>query len=311
MKNGLYTLAVEPADDQQKLSQILSKHITGLSHSRAKLAIESGLLTVNKRRVKDILALGYTNDFLKIDLRQGCDPKSRTEYLLRGIEIVYEDSDIIVVSKPAGILVHQTPDKERGVLIELIHRYFRKKKQPAGYLKTVHRIDKETSGLVIFPRNAKAHTHMGLQFKNHTITRSYVCIVHGHLKPEKGTFTTNLVREIKHTGRRGSSYDENRGKEAITHYEVKEYLDEYTVVECRLETGLTHQIRIHLSEAGHPLLGEEVYIPKELRKTQRFPRQALHAGTIQLTHPGTNRAVGYTAKMPKDMAQFIEKHRPR
>lgn len=308
MKNTRYTWSVPPEQAPEKLSRFLADVLPDLSHTKAKTAIENGLVSVDGEIEDDILAEFQAGQEIELDLRQGFAPRQRSEYLLRGIDVIHEDSDIIVVNKPPGILVHQTAYKERGTLIELIHRYWRKTNTDPGYLKPVHRIDKDTSGLVIFPRNAHAHQSLLAQFKKHTIQRSYLCLAHGLIRPEQGTFKSYLSRERKGQERRGSSDQAGVGKQAVTHYRVQKYLPDFSIVECQLETGRTHQIRIHLSEAGHPLVGEKVYISKALRKRVRFPRQALHAYSLTLLHPKTQKEIRFQADLPEDMHRFIKKH---
>ena len=307
MLNKKYQFSVTIDDDNNKLSQFITDHIPHFSHSKAKEAIKNQLVAVNQVIKTDPLTTISNNDLIDIDLRQGTAPRYRIQSLLRNMEIVFEDDDIIVINKPAGILVHQTEDKEKGTLVELIHRYWRKRKQGPQYLKVVHRIDKETSGLVVFPKNAHAHRILGEQFKNHKVKRSYLAVVHGHVEPRFGQFQSYLVHETKGKARRGSSDKEGVGKLAITNYSVKDYFSNYTLVECWLETGRTHQIRIHFSEAGYPLLGEDVYIDKNLRKHQHFKRQALHAATLSFKHPVTGENVHFTANLPEDMANYMKR----
>ncbi len=308
MENRIYTWTIPGIDNQKKLSLLLTKKVEWLSHSRAKLAIKNGLVTANGQKVTDIVSKGLTNEVIELDLRQGFSPRWRTAGLLRGVKIVHEDDDILVADKPPGILVHQTDDKERGTLLEIIHRYWRKRKRSPGYLKTVHRIDKETSGLVVFPLNATAHRSLAYQFVQHTVARSYLCIVHGHVQPEKGTLINYIVHKAKGRNRRGCSDREGVGKKAVTHYQVRRYLPGYSLVECRLETGISHQIRIQFMEAHYPLLGETVYIPKGLRRKQKFPRQALHASSLKLLHPRTKKYVTFMAELAQDMARYLMKN---
>ncbi|OQY27303.1 MAG: hypothetical protein B6244_11010 [Candidatus Cloacimonetes bacterium 4572_55] len=305
MEYRIHTFTTDRDDCDKKLSRILSEKVESLSHSKAKLVIQNGLVARNDQSLLDITATVSTGDRIRLDLRQGVSPRPRTARLLRGLKIIHEDASILVTNKSPGVLVHQTEEKERGALIELIHRYYRKKKRPPGYLKPVHRIDKDTSGLVIFPRSGYSHRHLAVQFKEHSVARVYSAIVHGQLRPKQGKFESNIVREADARRRRGSSGQPNVGKKAITHYHVLRYFSGYSLVNCRLETGVTHQIRIHLSEAGHPLLGETIYIPKEKRKKQRFPRHALHAASLGFIHPGTGKSVFFEAELPDDMWEFI------
>jgi 23S rRNA pseudouridine1911/1915/1917 synthase len=234
------------------------------------------------------------------------------------------DDDVVVVEKASGISTVRHPaerdweEKRRELVPTLddvtqiaIARKLGKNKHQLQRLRIVHRLDKETSGLVVFGRSVAAERELGRQFKAHTVVRRYIAIVAGHPQPQ--SFSTWLVRD-RGDGRRGSG-DEGEGKHAVTHVDVQERLPRHTVVVCQLETGRTHQIRIHLSEAGHPVCGERVYnrardgsvIPEELAA----PRLALHATELGFIHPTTEQEMHWEMPLPPDLTRFLERLRGR
>jgi 23S rRNA pseudouridine1911/1915/1917 synthase len=239
------------------------------------------------------------------------------------VVIRHLDEDVVVVEKPSGVSTVRHPaerqwDEERRKLVptlddvtqQAIAHKFGRKKHELPRLRIVHRLDKDTSGLVVFARSVRAERELGRQFKAHTVVRRYVAVVRGSVKPQ--TFSTWLVRD-RGDGRRGSGPEMADGKRAVTHVDVLEKLDGYTVVVCQLETGRTHQIRIHLSEAGHPVSGETVYnrradgtvVPDE----SGAPRLALHAAELGFVHPGTGKEVVWEMPPPPDLQRFLERLR--
>ena len=239
------------------------------------------------------------------------------------VVIRHLDEDVVVVEKPSGVSTVRHPaerqwDEQRRKLVptlddvtqQAIAYKFGTKKHELPRLRIVHRLDKDTSGLVVFARSVRAERELGRQFKAHTVVRRYVAIVRGSVRPQ--TFATWLVRD-RGDGRRGSGPEAAGGKHAVTHVDVLERLNGYTVVVCQLETGRTHQIRIHLSEAGHPVCGETVYnrrpdgtvIPDE----SGAPRLALHAAELGFVHPGTGKEVVWEMPPPPDLQRFLERLR--
>jgi 23S rRNA pseudouridine1911/1915/1917 synthase len=241
------------------------------------------------------------------------------------VEIVYLDTHVCVVVKPAGINSNRHEDEQfsrrrqfQPSLAELLPRVLRKREKHSGgspaatRIIPVHRLDRETAGLIVYARNAKAERALSLQFREHTVHRRYLAIIPGYLEAQ--TIESRLVRD-RGDGRRGSSSDDRSGRIAITHIRPVEPLEGYTVIECRLETGRTHQIRIHLSELGHPLCGEKVYNRplggKPIRDKSRAPRLALHAAELGFVHPATGRQMRFNCPWPRDLAQFLEQLRSR
>jgi 23S rRNA pseudouridine1911/1915/1917 synthase len=240
------------------------------------------------------------------------------------IPIRYIDEHVVVVEKPAGISTVRHPAEkdwleERRLLVltldDLVMRQIgmqlpRKKHDPRPRLRIVQRLDKETSGLVVFARTVEAERGLGMQFRKHTVTRRYLAVVAGIVTPQ--TIRSTLARD-RGDGRRGSTTLPDAGKEAVTHIAVEEALPGYTLLSVRLETGRTHQIRIHLAELGHPVCGERVYnrrfqgaaIPDE----SGAPRLALHAAELGFTHPITEEAMHWEMPLPADLRDFLQRLR--
>ena len=233
------------------------------------------------------------------------------------------DEDVVVVEKASGVSTVRHPaerqwDEQRRKLVPTLDDVTQQaiavrlgtRKHELPRLRIVHRLDKDTSGLVVFARSVRAERELGRQFKAHTVVRRYVAVVRGSVRPQ--TFSTWLVRD-RGDGRRGSGPEEAAGKHAVTHVDVLEKLNGYTALVCQLETGRTHQIRIHLAEAGHPVCGETVYnrrpdgtvIPDE----SGAPRLALHAAELGFVHPGTGKEMVWEMPPPPDLERFLERLR--
>ncbi len=247
-------------------------------------------------------------------------PKAATP---EGLVVRHLDEHVVVVEKPPGVntVRHPSeldwPDKHRRLdptLQDLaqwaIAARLRRPARSLPPLRIVHRLDKETSGLVVFARTPLAERELGKQFKKHTVVRRYLAVVPGYLGPR--TIRSNLVRD-RGDGRRGSTTLPGVGKVAVTHVTVEEKLPGYTVLSCRLETGRTHQIRIHLSEAGHPVCGDKVYARRPdgtvVEDKSGAPRLALHATELGFEHPVTGQHLHWTMPLPADLAQFVERLR--
>ena len=259
----------------------------------------------------------------------------RAPELIRGQEAVlvrYFDEHVVVVEKPSGISTVRHPSEREWnqrrkalspTLEDIVPRLVDRKgsqrrKGPLPRLRVVHRLDKETSGLVVFARTVTAERELGRQFRQHTVVRRYLAIVPESLVAQ--TIRTRLVRD-RGDGRRGSTSHRELGKKAVTHIEIVEKLPGFTLIACRLETGRTHQIRIHLAELGHPICGEKVYnrplaacgfalaAPSAKPKATHPPRLALHATELGFAHPVTHEAMHWSMPLPPDLTEFVEKLR--
>jgi 23S rRNA pseudouridine1911/1915/1917 synthase len=247
------------------------------------------------------------------------EPPTIAAESVNGIVIRHADSDVVVVEKPAGLTTMRHPHEaaefgERArrflpkTLADLLPGLLaRKQANKPGRVIAVHRLDRDTSGLVVFARTPEAAKHLGRQFREHTVERHYLALVRGQAK--SGRIESHLLRD-RGDGRRGSSLT-GEGERAVTHVRVLEALDEFTLVECRLETGRTHQVRIHLAEQGTPLCGERVYdrdragrvVPDE----SGAPRLALHAASLGFTHPKTGRRLAWESPLPADLKALVRR----
>ena len=242
------------------------------------------------------------------------------------LDIVYEDNDLMVVNKPAGLVVHPGCGNYHGTLVNAIawHLKDNPKYDPNDpQVGLVHRIDKDTSGLLVVAKTPDAKTHLGLQFYNKTTKRKYNALVWGVVENNEGTIEGNIGRNPKDRMQMAVLSDPAQGKHAVTHYRVLERLGYVTLVECVLETGRTHQIRVHMKHIGHTLFNDERYGGNEILKGTHFskykqfvnncfetcPRQALHAMTLGFVHPRTGEEIFFTSPLPEDMTNLIDKWR--
>jgi 23S rRNA pseudouridine1911/1915/1917 synthase len=239
--------------------------------------------------------------------------RPRPETAARRLKVLYEDPYILIVDKAAGVLTQPTPHRERDTLLERAGRYLtRTRKAASPFVGIVHRIDKSTSGVILLVCSPKALRPFQGMFRTHAIERSYLAVVEGSVRPPRGTFDWSLV-EDRGDGRRGVARHHDQGLTAITHYEeIEQFGGTASLLACRLETGRTHQIRIHLAEAGHPIVGDLVYRSKTGAPFPvAFPRQALHAQALGFVHPMTGQALRIEAPLPSDLNELIAALRDR
>jgi 23S rRNA pseudouridine1911/1915/1917 synthase len=306
---------------QQTLAALLRQWLPGQSWSQVRQLVESRRVRINDELWLDPARRLKEND--KVEVLAQAVPKVPT---LAAINLRYLDAHLVVVEKPAGISTvrHPTerawnarrkalsPTLEDLVIAEIARREGRPRKGPLQRLRIVHRIDKETSGLVVFTRTPDAERGLGRQFRRHTVIRRYLAAIPGFLLAQR--IATHLVRD-RGDRRRGSTSLPGIGKEAITYIDVVERLPGYTVLSCRLETGRTHQIRIHLAELGHPICGEKVYNRKfagsPLPDTSGAPRLALHATELGFRHPLRNEDLHWEMPLPPDLEEFLERLRKK
>jgi 23S rRNA pseudouridine1911/1915/1917 synthase len=239
--------------------------------------------------------------------------RPRPEIAARRLRVLYEDEHILIVDKPAGVLTQPTPQRERDTLLERAGRYLsRSRGVKRPYVGIVHRIDRNTSGVVLLVCSHRSLRPFQSLFRTHSIERSYIAVVEGVVEPESGTIDRPLVVD-RGDGRRGSSRHAGEGSRAITHYDlIERFGGTAAQLLCRLETGRTHQIRIHLAEAGHPVVGEPVYRSKTSPPfPMPFPRQALHARALGFVHAVTGEAISVEAPLPDDLTDLIVRLRRR
>ena len=296
------TMTIEAENAGDRIDKALSVMNEEWSRSQIASWIADGIVTVNgevpkaKYKVKE-------GDIVEIDVPEPEPLEVIPEDL--NLDIVYEDEDVIVVNKPKGMVVHPAPGHMTGTLVNGLMYHCKDLSGINGVLRPgiVHRIDKDTSGLLMVAKNDHAHHSLVEQLVNKTVTRKYTALVHGHIAHDKGTIDAPIGRDPK--DRQKQAVVDN-GKHAVTHFHVKERIGKYTLVECRLETGRTHQIRVHMNYIGFPLVGDPKYGPK---KTIDFGGQVLHAGVLGFNHPTSNEYLEFEVPLPDDFRQLLEQLR--
>ena len=319
-----FRVVVDKGQSQVRVDKYLFERLVNSSRNRIQKAADAGLIMANGKPVKssykvkpcDVLTVmmdrpRYDNDIIPEDIP---------------LDIVYEDNDLMVVNKPAGLVVHPGCGNYHGTLVNSIawHLKDNPKYDPNDpQVGLVHRIDKDTSGLLVVAKTPDAKTHLGLQFYNKTTKRKYNALVWGIVENNEGTIEGNIGRNPKDRMQMAVLSDPAQGKHAVTHYRVLERLGYVTLVECVLETGRTHQIRVHMKHIGHTLFNDERYGGNEILKGTHFskykqfvnncfetcPRQALHAMTLGFVHPRTGEEMFFTSPLPEDMTNLIDKWR--
>lgn len=307
-----------------RVDKFLNDRIEGISRNRIQQAAEADCLLVNGNPVKS----NYKVKPLDVVTIVMDRPKRELEILPEDIplDIVYEDDHLMVVNKPAGMVVHPGHGNYTGTLVNAI-AYHLKYDQAMDVsdprLGLVHRIDKDTSGLLLIAKTPDAKTNLSAQFFNKTIQRRYVALVWGDVEQNEGTIIGNIGRDPKNRLLMRVFDDEEIGKPAVTHYTVLERFGYVTLVQCRLETGRTHQIRVHMKHLGHTLFNDERYGGNEVLRGTQFakykqfvyncfalcPRQALHAQSLGFTHPATGEEMLFNSDMPDDIQSVIERWR--
>ena len=292
-------------------ADVIVAEATGLSRSAAARLCEDGNVVLGGKPCAKNAKLAE-GDELSIELPEPEPTEALPEDI--PIDIVYEDEDIVVVNKPQGMVVHPAAGNESGTLVNALLWYCGSSLSGIGGVirpGIVHRIDKDTSGLLVVAKNDAAHLHLSDQLKTHTVSRVYEAIVLGNIKNDSGTVNAPIGRHP--TDRKKMAVLRGMGvhaREAITHYSVVERFGQFTHVRCELETGRTHQIRVHMSSLGHPLLGDGVYggagTRFEAAHKALIHGQCLHAGRLKLIHPRTGEHMEFCAPMPDDMASVLE-----
>ncbi|RGN51202.1 MULTISPECIES: RluA family pseudouridine synthase [unclassified Bacteroides] len=319
-----FRVVVDKGQGPVRVDKYLFERLVNSSRNRIQKAADAGFVMANGKPVKsnykvkplDVLTvmmdrLRYNNDIVPEDIP---------------LNIVYEDDYLMVVNKPAGLVVHPGCGNYHGTLVNAIawHLKDNKNYDPNDpQVGLVHRIDKDTSGLLLIAKTPDAKTHLGLQFFNKTTKRKYQALVWGIVEEDEGRIEGNIARNPKDRMQMAVFSDPEIGKHAVTHYRVLERLGYVTLVECVLETGRTHQIRVHMKHIGHVLFNDERYGGHEILKGTHFskykqfvnncfdicPRQALHAMTLGFVHPKTGEEMFFTSELPDDMSMLIEKWR--
>lgn len=286
----------------ERIDKALSQMEEAWSRSQISNWLDDERILVNGVNVKAKYKVRL-GDIIEVDIPEVEDLEIIPEDL--NLEIIYEDADVLVVNKPRGMVVHPAPGHPSGTLVNGLMHHCKDLSGINGVARPgiVHRIDKDTSGLLMVAKNDVAHESLVNQLVNKTVTRKYTALVHGHIAHEKGTIEAPIGRDQK--DRQKQAVVDN-GKHAVTHFQVIENFGEFTLVECRLETGRTHQIRVHMNYIGFPLAGDPKYGPK---KTLEFNGQVLHAGVLGFEHPVTKEYLEFEAPLPEDFKQLLEEFR--
>lgn len=293
------TYTIEEQYAGERIDKALSSQQSEWSRTQISNWIAEGLVKVNGEAVKAKYK-AKAGDIVEIDVPEAEPLEVVAEDLQ--LEIVYEDADVLVVNKPRGMVVHPAPGHLTGTLVNGLMYHCQDLSGINGVLRPgiVHRIDKDTSGLLMVAKNDKAHEGLVNQLVNKTVTRKYTALVHGHIAHDKGTIDAPIARDPKDRQKQAVV---DGGKHAVTHFHVIERLGDYTLVECRLETGRTHQIRVHMNYIGFPLVGDPKYGPK---KTIDFGGQVLHAGVLGFDHPVTGEYLEFSVPLPEDFEQLLK-----
>lgn len=298
-----FSCQIEAGEDGERLDKWLSCAGLGLSRSYIQKCIKEEQVFVNGKPQKANYRL-RVDDEVAFRIPKATEPVIEAEDI--PLSVLYEDRDVLVVDKPKGMVVHPAPGHYSGTLVNAVLYHCKGELSGInGVLRPgiVHRIDKDTTGSLIVCKNDLAHRAIAAQLKEHTLNRSYRAIVHGVLQNDEGIINAPVGRDEK--DRTKMAVNEKNGKEAITHYRVLSRFREYTYIECRLKTGRTHQIRVHMSSIGHPLLGDTVYGAK--KTAFQLEGQTLHAYTLGFFHPTSGAYVEVTAPLPAYFLNILDK----
>ena len=321
-----FYFTADKGQEPYRIDKFLMNRIEGATRNKLQQAINGGLILVNNKEVKQNYKV---KAFDHIVVYSDLAPEN-TEVVPEKLplNIVYEDEEVMIMNKPAGMVVHPGSGNFTGTLLNGV-AYYLNEKNPSISSETlprfglVHRIDKNTSGLLVLAKTDKALSHLAKQFFDHTVSRKYVALVWGDIENAKGTIVAHVGRNLRYRKLFEAYPEGDHGKEAITHYKVIERFNYVTLIECVLETGRTHQIRVHMKYIGHPLFNDDFYGGDRIvkgtvyNKYKQFvdncfalcPRQALHARTLGFIHPATGKQIHFEAEIPKDMSAVIEKWR--
>ncbi len=290
---------VDAADSGERIDKFITGQNEEWTRTQVQIWVKEGRVTVNGIGVKNNYKVAVDDEITlrvpppkEVDIRPEAIP----------LDVYYEDSDLIVVNKPRGLVVHPAPGHYSGTLVNGLLEHCKDLSGINGVLRPgiVHRIDKDTSGLLMVAKNDKAHLGLAEQLKNHTVNRKYVAIVHGVIPHEMGTIDAPIGRDPKNRQQMAVVFENS--KQAVTHFVVLERFKDFTMVELKLETGRTHQIRVHMKYIGYPLAGDPKY---GMKNTLDLDGQALHAKTLGFVHPRTGEYMEFEAPLPPELVDVI------
>lgn len=297
-----FTCQIGLNDDDERVDKWISENLVNLSRSYIQKCIKDNQVFVNGKPVKASYRL-KVDDEIYFRIPDIAEPTVEAENI--PIKILYEDDDVVVIDKPKGMVVHPAPGHYSGTVVNAVMYHCKDKLSGIGGVMRpgiVHRIDKDTTGSLIVCKNDHAHNAIAAQLKEHSIVRKYRAIVHGVITAEEGTIEAAIGRDPK--DRRKMAVVKENGKAAVTHYRVLKRFKDYTYIECRLETGRTHQIRVHMASIGHPLLGDSVYGNRE-PAAFGLTGQTLHAMTIGFVQPATGEYIEIESPLPEYFEKLL------
>lgn len=301
----IYDYTVEKEESGIRIDRYLAEKDSGLSRSFLQKLLKEGQITVGEKAAKSNYKV-RENDRIHLEIPDSSEPDIVPEDI--PLDILYEDEDVLIVNKPKGMVVHPAAGHYQGTLVNAVMAHCGDSLSGInGVMRPgiVHRIDKDTTGALLVCKNDIAHRDLAEQLKCHSIRRRSRAVVQGNLKEDEGTIEGPIGRHP--TDRKKMAINHKNGKDAITHYKVLERFGEATYVECRLETGRTHQIRVHMASIGHPLLGDTVY--GSSRNPYHLEGQALHAMILGFVHPRTGEYMEFTAPLPEYFVKLLTKLR--
>jgi 23S rRNA pseudouridine1911/1915/1917 synthase len=321
-----FSFRIDKGQEPLRIDKFLMNRIEGATRNKLQQAINAGLVLVNGKDVRPNYKVKPLDEILVYSDMSPEDTDVVPEYL--PLNIFYEDNDLMLINKPAGMVVHPGSGNYRGTLLNGIAYYLQQKNPQLSEdilprFGLVHRIDKNTSGLLVLAKTDVAMRQLAKQFYDHSVKRNYVALVWGDLEKDAGTIVAHVGRHQRFRKLFEAYPEGEHGKEAVTHYKVLERFGYVTLVECVLETGRTHQIRVHMKYIGHPLFNDDFYGGDRIvkgtvyTKYKQFvdncfalcPRQALHAKTLGFIHPTTGKEMFFDTELPEDMQAVIEKWR--
>jgi 23S rRNA pseudouridine1911/1915/1917 synthase len=317
-------LEIDKGQEPLRIDKFLMTRVEGATRNKIQQAIESEMVLVNDKPVKTNYKVKAFDKIIVYDDRHPESSDIVPENI--PLTIVYEDDDLMVINKPVGMVVHPGSGNPNGTLVNAVAYYLLQQnpslsEEELSRFGLVHRIDKNTSGLLVMAKTKEAMSNLAKQFFNHTVHRRYIALVWGDFEENEGTITGHVGRHQRFRKLFTTYPDGEHGKDAITHYKVLERFNYVTLVECRLETGRTHQIRVHMQYIGHPLFNDDFYGGDKIVKGTVFtrykqfidncfeicPRQALHAAELGFIHPTTKKEMVFKSELPQDMHLVIEK----
>lgn len=317
---------VDKGQEPYRIDKWVQMHMEGSTRNKVQQGIESGFLTVNGKTVKSNYKIKPGDEIVLMSLVNPEHTVLKEEPI--PLNIVYEDDALMVINKPANMVVHPGVGNFSGTLLNGVAYYLRQQnpnisEESLPRFGLVHRIDKNTTGLIVLAKTGEVAANLAKQFFNHTVKRKYTALVWGNMEAEEGTINAHIARHKQHRKMFDAYPDGETGKHAITHYKVMERFNYVTLVECHLETGRTHQIRVHMKHIGHTLFNDFEYGGDKILKGTIYARYkqfvdncfdicnrcALHATTLGFVHPITGKEIFFESELPQDMKKVIEKWR--